>query len=1291
MNIPSAVSSLHIEFPEHLPVSAERHAIMQAIAAHQVVIVCGETGSGKTTQLPKMLLALGYGKINGKRLIGHTQPRRIAASSVAARLADEIRSPLGEVVGFKVRFHDRLSKDASVKLMTDGILLAETQTDPLLKAYDVIIIDEAHERSLNIDFLLGYLKQLLPKRPDLKLVITSATIDAERFAKHFAQHDIDAPVFMVSGRTYPVDIKWRAFEESKDTNLQTAIGDAVDELWSGHRPTGDILVFLPGEREIRDAADYLREHLSHQPLTRETEIIPLFARLSSAEQDRVFKAHSKPRIVLSTNVAETSLTVPGIRYVIDSGLARVKRYSYRQKIEQLQIEAVSQAAANQRSGRCGRVSDGVAIRLYDEKDFLQRAPFTDPEILRSSLAAVILRMKALKLGAIESFPFIDPPRTKAIHDGYQLLQELGALNEQLELTDTGLTMSKLPLDPRIARMILEAQRRGCLNEVLIIASAMSVQDVRDRPMEYATKADQAHRQFEDDRSEFVSMIKLWDWIHHSRGGDGHTHKLSNRQFDQLLKDHWIHARRAREWRDVYQQVHTVVAEHGWKLNSEPASYDILHQTLLSGLLGQVGCRHESEPHYLGPRGIKFWPHPGSRLSKKPARWLMSGELVETTRVFGRSMASIEPHWIEQVGSHLIVREVGDPRWDMRSGRVVASERGSLYGLVIYSQRQVDFSRINPTLAREVFIREALVNEQINGNWPFIDKNRRTLKQIEKLEHKSRRQDVLVDDEWLFSFYNDRIPADVVGLKTLEDWYRKADSSKQQALLMTPESLMRHKAESVTAQRFPDLIRMGGIDCHAHYLHQPGHERDGLTVDVPLYVLNQIQEDRCEWLVPGMLPEKILLLLKGLQQRPRSRLLPLTETATRITEEWLASGNFGHANLFEQLANKVKTITQLDIRASDFKPDQLPMHMRMGLRLLDEHGRQLMFSRSLSSLRGEWGQKARGAFQSLAQLQVLKSSAPSLAIDSNIGSASATHKASKLTALSDEKWPTGASAEKLFTAWEFDELPEIMEVRQGGKVLVGFPALVDQGHGVCLEVFDEPEIAQQKHRIGLERLFAIACKDNIKYLEKNIPEFQPMSMAYMSLGTAQELKDQILQLAIRKAFQTDQPPTNTAEFQERLLMGKPKLSLLTQEVTRIASHVLLEWAHLQKRLKDSKWPEGLSQDVRQQLQRMVHKRFLIETSSDALGHLPRYLKAIHKRLDKFKADPNRDASLQKEVASIEQRYWKLVQARQGKSDSAMVQFRWLIEELRVSLFAQELRTPQPVSVKRLEKAWSQFNT
>ncbi|MBE0586797.1 MAG: ATP-dependent RNA helicase HrpA, partial [Hydrogenophaga sp.] len=737
---------LHIEFPESLPVSARRHEIEAAMREHQVVIVCGETGSGKTTQLPKIALHMGRGKLNAKpgqrpQLIGHTQPRRIAASSVAKRIAEELKTPLGEVVGFKVRFQDRLSKDASVKLMTDGILLAETQTDPDLRAYDTIIIDEAHERSLNIDFLLGYLRQLLPRRPDLKVVVTSATIDAQRFADYFASKKGPAPVIQVSGRTFPVEVRYRPFEESREYDLNNAIADGVDELWRTPQG-GDILIFLPGEREIREAADHLRKHLSHIPTLRNAEVLPLFARLSQAEQDRIFQDHSGRRIVLSTNVAETSLTVPGIRYVIDAGTARVKRYSFRQKVEQLMVEPISRAAANQRAGRCGRVADGICIRLYDEAGFNGRPAFPDPEILRSSLAGVILRMKALRLGAVEDFAFIEAPQKRAIVDGYQLLSELGAVDEANELTPIGQTLSRLPLDPRVGRMILEAQQRGALDEVMVIASALSVQDVRDRPMDKQTQADQAHAKFDDEKSEFSGTLKLWKWLHDTKGGHGNDHKLSHRQYENLLRENFINVRRVREWRDIHTQLHTVVAEHKWILNTQPASYEQLHLAMLSGLLGNIGQKNEAEDWYLGARGIKFYRHPGANLSKKPGRWIVCAELVETTRLFGRGIANIDPIWLEQVGTHLLKKQLLDPHWEKKAARVSALERATLYGLVVYHNRRTDYGRVDPAGAREIFIREALVAGDWETRLPFLAANQKLVKQVAELEHKSRRQDVL---------------------------------------------------------------------------------------------------------------------------------------------------------------------------------------------------------------------------------------------------------------------------------------------------------------------------------------------------------------------------------------------------------------------------------------------------------------------------------------------------------------------------------------------------------------------
>ncbi|NWG74302.1 MAG: ATP-dependent RNA helicase HrpA, partial [Rubrivivax sp.] len=749
-----------ITYPEALPVSARRDEIARAVREHPVVIVCGETGSGKTTQLPKIALGLGRGLgAGGRGLIGHTQPRRIAASSVARRIADELNTPLGEVVGYKVRFHDRLQPGASVKLMTDGILLAETQSDPLLKAYDTIIVDEAHERSLNIDFLLGHLLHILPRRPDLKVIVTSATIDAERFANHFASARGPAPVVQVSGRLYPVEQRWRPFDERKDFDLDDAIADAVDELW--REGPGDVLVFLPGEREIRDAADHLRKHLAAQHRGGPpAEILPLFARLSQAEQDRVFTPGHGRRIVLATNVAETSLTVPGIRYVIDSGLARVKRYSYRHKVEQLQVEPISQAAANQRAGRCGRVAHGVCIRLYDEASFAARPRFTDPEILRSSLAGVILRMKSLGLGAVEDFPFLERPPGKAVADGYALLAELGAVDDANELTAIGRELARLPLDPRVGRMILEARQRQALAEVLVIAAALSGQDVRDRPLEQQQAADEKHKAFDDEKSEFVGTLKLWRWIEAGRGVHGHagqatdTHKLSNRQQEQRLREHFVNPRRVREWRDIHAQLHTVVAEHGWRLNTAPATHEQLHCSLLAGLLGNVGVKADDEDHYLGARGIRFWRHPGAHLSRKPGRWIMAAELVETTRLYARGIATVEPKWIEAMAGHLLKKQLLEPHWEKKAGEVVALERATLYGLVLYNDRRVQYARLDPAGAREIFIREALVAGLTDDTWdtrlPFFAHNRRLIRQVQELEHKARRQDVLVDDELIFA-------------------------------------------------------------------------------------------------------------------------------------------------------------------------------------------------------------------------------------------------------------------------------------------------------------------------------------------------------------------------------------------------------------------------------------------------------------------------------------------------------------------------------------------------------------
>ena len=1254
-----------------------REEIAAAIRAHPVVIVSGETGSGKTTQLPKIALSLGRGRANGGGWIGHTQPRRIAASTVARRIAEELRSPLGEVIGFKVRFQDRLSPGASVKLMTDGILLAETQGDPLLSAYDTLIIDEAHERSLNIDFLLGHLRQILPRRPDLKVVVTSATIDADRFAQHFASAAGPAPVIQVSGRLFPVEIRWRPFVESRDHDLGDAICDAVDELWRGPAAAGrgDVLVFLPGEREIRDTAERLRKH--HPP---GVEILPLFARLSQQQQDEVFAPHSARRIVLATNVAETSLTVPGIRFVVDAGTARIKRYSFRSKVEQLPIEPISQAAANQRAGRCGRVADGVCIRLYDEADFAARPRFTDPEIVRSSLAGVILRMKSLNLGQVEDFPFLEAPPKRAIADGYQLLNELGATDDLNELTSIGHELSRLPLDPRVGRMILAARERESLREVLVVASALSVQDVRDRPLELQQAADQAHAKFDDEKSEFLGTLKLWSWLESSRGGHG-EHRLSSRKHEQLLRENFISPRRVREWRDVHVQLQTVVAEHAWRVNTAPATYEQLHIAMLAGLLGNIGVKSDEDESYLGARGIRFWRHPGANLSKKPGRWIVAAELVETTRLYGRGIAAIDPRWLPPIAGHLIKTQLLEPHWEKKAGQVVALERATLYGLVIYANRRVDFGTVDPAAAREIFIREALVAGDWETRLPFAAANRKLIAQVEELEHKARRQDVLVDDELIHAFYDQQIPADVHGAHSFERWYREASRKRPDLLLLTREELMRHEAAGITTAAFPKTIRLGGVDCAASYLHEPGDPRDGLTVTLPIFALNPASEDRCEWLVPGMLKDKVVALAKTLPQRPRSRLVPLPEYAA----SFIAEHPFGDGSLVDQVARHASRRSGLELKRADFKHEQLSPHLLMNLRVVDEHGRQLGESRHLAELKAALGGQARSAFQALASLRLpaqLAETAPA----APTRAAPAARKGPAPEGAPARADPAAAPAR--YTAWTFGELPELMEVRKGGQSLVGFPALVDKGTHVEIEVFDEPEAATGRHRAGLRRLVALQVREALKYLEKNLPDLQKMAMAYLPLGSVDELRGQILDLALDRAFLADPLPTDAAAFARRVEEGRGRLTLIAGEVARIAASVLADYAAVQRKLKDARPPRDVADDIAQQLERLVPKRFLATTPWSQLAHLPRYLKAIVLRLDKLRLDPARDAAHLAELRPIEQRYLRKLAERRGSADARLDEFAWWLEELRVSFFAQELKTPQPVSVKRLEKIWAQ---
>lgn len=1298
-----------ITFAESLPVSGKRDEIARAIAAHPVVIVCGETGSGKTTQLPKICLALGRGLgAGGAGLIGHTQPRRLAASSTGRRIAEELGTPFGEVVGYKVRFTDNLAPGASVKLMTDGILLAETQTDPLLKAYDTLIIDEAHERSLNIDFLLGYLRQILPRRPDLKLIVTSATIDAERFARHFGSDERPAPVIEVSGRLYPVEVRYRPIADDRpaavrhaegassgrdraksareaERDLMDGIVDAVDELC--REGPGDVLVFLPGEREIRDAAEALRKH--HPP---HTEILPLFARLSAAEQERVFKASNARRIVLATNVAETSLTVPGIRYVVDTGLARVKRYSYRNKVEQLQIEPISQAAANQRAGRCGRVADGVCIRLYEESDFAGRARFTDPEILRSSLASVILRMKSLHLSAIESFPFIEPPPGRAIADGYQLLNELGAVDDENALTPLGRELARLPLDPRVGRMILAARDQQALREVLVIASALSVQDPRERPVDAQEQADQAHRRFADERSEFLQWLRIWAWFE-----EAVAHKKSNRQLVDACRQHFLSHLRLREWRDVHSQLLTVVREHGWRLNEADATFEQIHLSLLTGLLGNIGFKAEDEPHYLGARGIKFHLWPGSALVKKAGRWVMAAELVETSRLYARCIAKIEPEWIERIGAHLLKKSLSEPHWEKRPAQVAAFERATLYGLTIYHRRRVAFGRQDPARARELFIRGALVDGEFDTKLAFFAHNRKLLADIEQLEHKSRRQDVLVDDELIHAFYDQAIPAGIHTGAAFERWYRDEVSKsgqpedKLRLLYLSRDDLMRHEAAGVTTELFPKRVTMAGVEMALAYHFEPGSPRDGVTLAVPLFALNQVDARRAEWLVPGMLKEKAHLLLKSLPQKLRRHCVPLPEYAAGFVER-AGRERFGAGGLVDALIADVREQTQVATKTSDFKLETLPAHLFMNFKVIDEHGRQLAMGRNLAQLRAELGAQAQQHFQKIAAAATLAPAGEPAAAAAGASVARARRvplgappRAAEPAAQAGAAAGATALYENL-TTWNFGKLPELLEIRRRGETLFGYPALVDRGTHCDVEVFDSPDEAARIHRAGLRRLFALQLKEPIKYLEKNLPGLREMAMQYMSLGTQDELRDQLIATALDRACLQEPLPADDASFHARRDEGRSRLNLLAQEIARLVGQILAEYAGLAKKLAQAKPFPAAHADMQGQLAALVGKRFVVDTPYAQLAHFPRYLKGIALRIDKLKADPARDARQAAELQPLAQHYQRSVAQRGGVADARLAEFRWLLEELRISLFAQELRTPMPVSVKRLYKVW-----
>ncbi|WP_137994401.1 ATP-dependent RNA helicase HrpA [Streptomyces vilmorinianum] len=1244
-----------VTYPEQLPVSQKKDAILKAIRDHQVVIVAGETGSGKTTQIPKICLELGRG-VRG--MIGHTQPRRLAARTVAERVAEELRTPLGEAVGWKVRFTDQVNPDATfVKLMTDGILLAEIQTDRELRAYDTIIIDEAHERSLNIDFLLGYLAQLLPKRPDLKVVITSATIDPERFSRHFG----DAPIVEVSGRTYPVEVRYRPLleedSEEADRDQITAICDAVDELQS--EGPGDILVFLSGEREIRDTADAL---LKKQ--LRNTEVLPLYARLSHAEQHRVFQAHPGRRIVLATNVAETSLTVPGIKYVIDPGTARISRYSHRTKVQRLPIEPVSQASANQRKGRCGRTSDGICIRLYSEDDFLARPEFTDAEILRTNLASVILQMTAAGLGEIEKFPFIDPPDHRNIRDGVQLLQELGALDPtqkdpKKRLTEQGRKLSQLPVDPRLARMVLEADKNGCVREVMVIAAALSIQDPRERPAEKQAQADQQHARFKDETSDFLAFLNLWRYIREQQKERGSS------SFRRMCKQEYLNFLRIREWQDIYAQLRTVAKQMGIHLKEPSADAaapeQSVHVSLLAGLLSHIGMKDVKEGaknEYLGARSAKFAVFPGSALFRKPPRFIMSAELVETSRLWARVNARIEPEWIEPLAQHLIKKTYSEPHWEKDQAAVMAIEKVTLYGVPIVTDRKVNYGRIDPEASRDLFIRNALVEGDWRTHHKFFADNRRLLTEVEELEHRARRRDILVDDETLFDFYDKRVPEHVVSGAHFDSWWKHKRREEPEFLDFEREMLINEKAAGVTKADYPDSWRQGQLKFRVTYQFEPGADADGVTVHIPLHVLNQVTDEGFDWQIPGLREEVVTELIRSLPKPIRRNYVPAPNFATRFLDSAVPL----QEPLPVTLARELHRMVGVPVAPEDFDLSRIPDHLKITFRIVDERRRKLAEDKDLEALKLKLRPKAR---QALSKAAAAATAGPD---------------------------GSGQSLERTgLTDWTIGTLTKVFETRRAGQPVKAYPALVDEGATVAVRLFDtEAEQAQAMWR-GTRKLILLNIPVNpAKFASDKLTNQQKLALSRNPHGSIQALFDDCATAAADKLIADHGGPVWDEES-FRKLYDKVRADLVDATVRTVdqVQQILAAWQACERRLKATNSLALIDNltDVREQLAWLMPTGFVTRTGLRRLPDLMRYLVAVDRRLQQMPTGVQRDTTRMAKVHEMLDEYaWLLEQLPQGRPvPKEVTDIRWMIEELRVSYFAHALGTAYAVSDKRIVKA------
>ena len=1220
-----------IVFPESLPVSQRKAEIQKLLSEHQVIVVAGETGSGKTTQLPKMCLELGFGNLG---MIGHTQPRRIAARSVAARIAEELETELGGLVGYKVRFNDQISDDTQIKLMTDGILLAEIQNDRFLNQYSCLIIDEAHERSLNNDFILGYLKQLLPRRPDLKVIITSATIDVERFSKHFN----NAPIIEVSGRTYPVEVRYRPVAEEDDQDQLQSILNAVDELQAEGR--GDILIFMNGEREIRDTAEALqKQNLKH------TEILPLFARLSAQEQNKIFHPSGLNRIVLATNVAETSLTVPGIKYVIDPGTARISRYSYRTKVQRLPIEPISQASANQRKGRCGRVSEGICIRLYSEEDFNSRPEFTDPEILRTNLASVILQMTALGLDDIEAFPFVDAPDKRHIQDGIKLLEELGAfetiqtkLGEKRRLTTIGRQLAQLPVDPRLAKMLLSAVDFGSVYEVMIIVSALSIQDPRERPTEKQQASDEKHRRVADKKSDFLAFLNLWNYVQEQQKA------LTKNQFRRQCQKDFLNYLRIREWQDIYQQIRLAVREMGLPINSEKAEYQQIHTALLSGLLSHIGLKEAEKQQYLGARNAHFAIFPNSVLFKKQPKWVMAAELVETSKLWGRMVAEIEPEWIEPLAEHLTKKSYSEPRWSKSRGAVIADEKVTLYGVPIVAARPVNYGSIDPIVSREIFIQSALVEGDWNTKHKFFKENQRLVREVEELEHKSRRRDILVDDRTLFEFYDQRIGTEVVSQKHFDTWWKKAQQKDPELLNFERSFLINDDAEQVSKLDFPNFWHQGNLKLKLTYQFEPGTDADGVTVHIPLPLLNQVEMTGFDWQIPGLREELVIALIKSLPKSYRRNFVP----APNYAQAFLSRAVPLEKPLLDTLIYELRRMTGVTVEAEHWNWEQIPSHLKMTFRVVDENGKEIAESMNLDELKFNLKDRVQESISAVADDGIEQSG---------------------------------------LHIWSFADLPQCYEQKQRGFSVKAFPAIVDEKDAVGIKLFEtefEQAVAMQQ---GLRRLLLLNVPSPIKYLHEKLPNKAKLGLYFTPFGRVLDLIDDCIACAVDKlianfgGFVWDE-----AGFEKLRDFVRENLNEVTVDIAQKVEQILSLNHALNQRLKgkmDFTMAFALS-DIKSQLSDLVYQGFVQKSGYDRLLDLQRYLQAVDKRIDKLAQDVNRDRAAMLRVEQVQQAYQQLL-AKLPKSkpiSDEVAEIRYMIEELRVSLFAQQLGTNYPISDKRI---------